>query len=104
MDELDESYLAILHRGLVAIRNHSRNGDLEFCKEMSEYLHEIPTLIGEPNRLRHIYQAGPVRRTLLDWATDNGRDDLLEFVSIRFASELNQIDAVIGTHPSREQV
>ena len=103
MDELDKSYLMILRCGLVGIRNDSRNGDLEFCNVMSEYLHEIPTLIGEPNRLRHIYQAGAVRQTLLVWAKDNGRDDILEFVNIWFASALKQIDAVIGTRPSGDR-
>jgi hypothetical protein len=87
MSELDRLYIAILYHGLVSIRNASSNGDLDLCKAESEYLHEIPSLLGETNLHRHIYQATKVRPAFLKWAKENRRDDVLQFVTTRFASE-----------------
>jgi hypothetical protein len=99
MSELDRLYIAILYHGLISIRNASINGDLDFCRAESEYLHEIPSLIGETNMRRHIYQATKVRPTFLKWANDNRREDVLEFVKTWFAAEWKRIDAILGVDP-----
>jgi hypothetical protein len=102
VNQLDQLYITILHRGLISIRNASRNGDLELCKAESEYLHEIPSLIGETNVLRHIYQATIVRPEFIQWAKKNCREDVDEFIKIWFASEWKQIDVILGIDKSKE--
>ncbi len=104
MTDLDRLYITILHRGLVSVRDASRNGDLELCKAESEYLHEIPSLIGETNMLRHIYQKKTVRKVFLEWIKKNGRDDVLDFVQTWLAHEWGQIDAILGIEPSKDHV
>ena len=103
MNDLDRLYVHVLHQGLISLRNASMNGDWEFCKAESEYLHEIPSLIGEANLHRHIYQATTVRPAFLQWARDNNRDDVLEFVNIWLASAWRQIDDLLGVSLSNEQ-
>jgi hypothetical protein len=96
VSELDRLYIAILYRGLVSIRNASSNGDLDLCRAESEYLHEIPSLIGETNMHRHIYQVTKVRPAFLKWANDNRREDVLEFVKTWLAAEWKRIDEILG--------
>ena len=95
MNDLDRLYVSILHRGLIAIRNATWSQDLEFCKALSEYLHEIPSLIGEPNLLRHIYQATQASPMFSDWAKENGREDVLEFIETWLGEVWLQIDRVL---------
>ena len=102
MHELDQLYLAILHRGLISIRNASWNGDIELCKAHSEYLHEVPSLIGETNMHRHIYQAEKVGPAFLAWAKVNDRHDVLQFVNTYYAYEWKQIDRILGIDPPKE--
>src|SRR5262245_38406364 len=102
MNGLDQLYLVILYRGLISIRNATWNGDIEFCKAHSEYLHEIPSLIGETNMHRHIYQATKVGPAFLTWAKENGRDDVLQFVNAHYASEWKQIESILGSVSSKE--
>lgn len=103
MSELDQLYISVLYHGLISIRNASSKGDLDLCKAESEYLHEIPSLIGETNLRRHIYQATKVRPAFLKWAKDNGGEDVLRFVKTWFAAEWKRIDSILGVDPSRDR-
>jgi hypothetical protein len=103
MNELDQLYIAVMYRGLISLRNASSVGDLELCTAESEYLHEIPSLIGETNIYRHIYQATKARSAFLEWAEQHGRNDVLEFMNAWFASEWKQIDRILGIHPSLDR-
>lgn len=96
MSELDQLYITLLHRGLVVIRNASIAGDLELCRALSEYLHEIPSLIGETNINRHVYQATAVRQEFLKWMDTNVRTDVIEIVDLWLAPVWVQLDKLIG--------
>ena len=102
MNELDRLYVAVLYLGLISLRNASSKGDLELCKAASEYLHEIPSLIGETNMHRHIYQATKVRPAFLEWAKQHGRNDVLQSMNTWCAPEWEQIDSILGIHPSSD--
>jgi hypothetical protein len=86
MTELDGVYLRLLEHGLVAIRNASRRGDLEFCKAASEFLHNVPSLIGETNVFRHHYQATATRQAFVDWVNAHGGENKREWVEIWLTS------------------
>jgi hypothetical protein len=51
----DKAYLNLLHCGLVMLRNVTHSGQIDLCRIEAEHLHEIPTLVGEPNENRHEY-------------------------------------------------
>jgi hypothetical protein len=98
MTELDNLYLAILRCGLAAIRNASNNGDIAYCKAESEHLHEMPSLIGEGNMVRHHYYATKQRAAYLEWIAKHGRDDVRAFVDMWYASAWKKMDALLGLH------
>jgi hypothetical protein len=100
MNELDKVYLEILYHGLVGIRNASRNGDLEYCKAESEHLHEVPSLVGETNRHRHIYYATGHRAAYLEWIAKNHREDVREWVEVWYAGAWKELDRILGIGPS----
>jgi hypothetical protein len=55
MSERDRVYLQILTYGLIGLRAAARNGESDYCAVEAEHLHNLPSLVGEPNELRHEY-------------------------------------------------
>jgi hypothetical protein len=53
MTERDAIYVEILRFGLIGLRNSAQSGQIDYCAVESEHLHNIPSLIGETNELRH---------------------------------------------------
>jgi hypothetical protein len=102
MNELDRLYIELLYHGLVAIRNASVAGDLELCQAASELLHEVPSLIGEANRQRHLYQALPVRQAFLHWIARSERQDVRHLTEVWFAPLWKRIDALLGIDPAAQ--
>jgi hypothetical protein len=50
-----QAYLQLLERGLVAVRNHAHGGMIALCEIEADHLHNIPSLLDEPNETRHEY-------------------------------------------------
>lgn len=56
--ERREAYAQILTYGLIAIRDFGSFGrNPELCRIEADHLHNIPSLVDEPNERRHIYYA-----------------------------------------------
>ena len=51
----DKVYVQILHFGLLRLREAASIGKVEYCTVEAEHLHNLPSLIGETNELRHAY-------------------------------------------------
>jgi hypothetical protein len=66
LKELDEIYLQILTYGLIAIRNAAAAGDSARLYVEADHLHNLPSLVGEPNIQRHLYYATAERAAYLD--------------------------------------
>jgi hypothetical protein len=66
MTERDQIYVEILHAGLIALKNASYGGDVEYWKVESDHLHNLPSLIGESNELRHDYYFDKERTLYLE--------------------------------------
>jgi len=69
MKSRDEIYIQILHFGLLSLRDASFREDLDYWKIESEHLHNIPSLIGENNQLRHDYYFEKERTRYLESIT-----------------------------------
>ena len=82
----DRAYLDILHFGLVLLRNVACDGRLEFCPVEAEHLHEMPTLIGEPNESRHVYYLRGTRGLYLRQLRELGDAVYLEQVSLWYSN------------------
>jgi hypothetical protein len=66
MTERDAIYLQILHHGLLRIRDAAALGHLQYCVIESEHLHNVPSLIGETNKERHLYYFCQERASYLE--------------------------------------
>jgi len=53
--DIDAAYVALLTRMMVAIRLAIDDNDLAWCRAEIEFAHNVPSLIGEKNILRHAY-------------------------------------------------
>ena len=65
----DEVYRDILHFGLLHIRNAGYAGDARTCEIEADHLHNIPSLMGEENELRHQYYFEAERTLYLERIT-----------------------------------
>lgn len=92
----DQAYLELLHYGLVLLRNFARGGRLEFCPVEAEHLHEIPTLIGDPNDNRHEYYLCGTRGLYLRQLRELGDAAYLEQVAIWYTRPWRVLAAAAG--------
>jgi hypothetical protein len=53
--ERDRIYLQILQWGLIGVRAAAWAGDSAYCAVEADHLHNLPSLVGETNELRHDY-------------------------------------------------
>lgn len=97
MKELDKLYLAILESGLVAIRNASHDGNLEYIRQEAEHLHEIPSLLEEVNSERHLYYFDCVRQAYLEWISSNAGDAARELVDCYYAAPWKEMAQILHT-------
>lgn len=73
-----EAYILILTQGLIAIRDFgSFNRGPELCKIEADHLHNIPSLLDEPNAHRHIYYALHERSLYLERVQEAADEDYL---------------------------
>ena len=49
------AYLEILTWGLLAVRDQAHAGRIHLCEIEADHIHNIPSLIGEPNEQRHLF-------------------------------------------------
>jgi hypothetical protein len=82
----DEVYLDILKWGLLHIRNAGCSGDARTCEIESDHLHNLPSLIGERNELRHRYYFDDERALYLERITaqDSTAVELASFTMARY--------------------
>ena len=89
MTERDEIYRQILHIGLNELRDAAVNGRIQYCAVEAEHLHNIPSLIGEPNELRHDYYFDAERAYYLERVE---RSEEIEFMLGRYAELWQQLE------------
>lgn len=73
MSTLDQIYLTILKIGLVSLREAGASGDSKRCEYEAEHLHNIPSLIGEGSRDRHLYYFNHERNRFVESARAHAR-------------------------------
>jgi hypothetical protein len=96
----DGAYLALLHRGLVMIRNHAHAGHLDLCRIEADHLHNIPTLLAETNEHRHVCYIEGERGQYLERLRELGATEYLERVSIWYSEPWRVLAAAAGVQLS----
>lgn len=84
VDPRDRAYLALLHHGLVLMRNFASPGPTELSRIEAEHLHELPTLVGDTNEARHRYYLEATRDLYLAELRKENATEYLEQVEILF--------------------
>lgn len=74
MAKLDRLYAEMLAVGFVVLRQAAESGDRDWLEAELELLHNVPSLIGEPNVERHRYFWTQERPRHVEWASAPGRD------------------------------
>lgn len=74
MNELNALYAKLLHYGLLLIRDALSSNDTEWAHAQAEMLHNIPSLIDEPNVHRHHYFWSCERVAYIQWVEADGRE------------------------------
>jgi hypothetical protein len=66
MNERDSIYLQLLGHGLIRLRDAASAGNADYCTVEADHLHNLPSLIGEPNQQRHDYYLDQERSLYLN--------------------------------------
>jgi hypothetical protein len=74
MDELDRHYTRLLQVGLLVLHQALESGDTEWASVEVQYLHNVPSLIGEENAERHAYFWNDERTQYIAWMTAHGSE------------------------------
>jgi len=93
--ELDKIYVRILTTGLIAVRNAADAGDLARCRAESHHLHNLPSLIGEPNEKRHLFYFASEKTAYLKWVLESGRKEVKEFVALHYLPQWKRIGEIL---------
>jgi hypothetical protein len=96
VDLLDPLYWTILERGIVGIRDASDQGDLSRCRAEAEHIHNILSLIGEPDIHRHLHYATHERETYVEWVLSTDRKELRNHARLAFGRVWQQMDVVLA--------
>ncbi|HEY1186556.1 MAG TPA: hypothetical protein VGE74_02815 [Gemmata sp.] len=81
----EQAYLALLHHGLVRVRNLAASGQLDLCRIEADYLHNIPSLLHEDNERRHVYFIRGERGLYLQRLRELGATECLEQAGIWYS-------------------
>lgn len=73
MDDLDSHYARLLSVGFIVLREAIESNDRDWIDAELEFLHNIPSLIGEGNSERHKYFWFQERMHYLQWVGRPGR-------------------------------
>jgi hypothetical protein len=82
MNNRQQAYLDLLTHGLAAIINLARRGEVELCEVEAEHLHNLPSLVDEPNEHRHRYYIEQERGRYLERLKKLAAREHLEFMVI----------------------
>ena len=96
----EQAYLDLLHRGLVLLRNFAHANQRELCRIEADHLHNIPTLLGESNELRHVDYIKGERRQYLDRLRQLGAAECMEQVAIWYSEPWRVLASAAGVHLS----
>lgn len=88
--EREQIYLKILNFGLIRIRDAAHCGHVAYCEIEADHLHNLPSLISEPNEARRAYYLDS-ERTYYQERVDRSLLGL-DFTLARYADVWNRLD------------
>ncbi|MDZ4849845.1 MAG: hypothetical protein SGI77_11150 [Pirellulaceae bacterium] len=102
MSDLDDGYKMLLNVGFIVLRDAIQSGTAEWIKAEMKMLHNIPSLIGEPNAERHKYYWHHERKAYMDWILKYGseyaKSRMLTFYEPTWEIMSKEVEALIEQH------
>ena len=96
MRALDEFYTRLLEVGFVILRQAVDEGDSAWLKAEFEFLHNVPSLIGESNVLRHRYFWLAEREMYLSWIENHASELAISRMRTYYAPILQEMEPVVS--------
>lgn len=95
-----QAYLQILERGLVAVRNHAHGGMIALCEIEADHIHNLPSLLDEPNETRHEYYIVGERSLYLERLKKLGAAEYQETMKSWYAEPWTVLASIAGVELS----
>jgi hypothetical protein len=96
MEPRQRAYLDLLAGGVVAVRNQAYSGQLALCEIEADHIHNIPSLLEEPNELRHRYYIIQERGLYLDRLKSLGASEYLESMRVWYSQPWKVLASIAG--------
>lgn len=94
------AYLQLLERGLPTIRDSAYGGQIALCEIEADHLHNIPSLLEEPNERRHIFYIVKERGLYLERLRKLGATEYLEDRAIWYTEPWQVLAKIAGVELS----
>jgi len=95
MDELNSLYIQMLHVGMFVLRQALSEDDKAWADAEVELLHNVPSLINEPDPSQHLYFWEATRAHHADWALVPGREHAKSRMATYYQPLWNQMEPLI---------
>lgn len=95
MDELNSLYIQMMHVGMLVLRQALSEGDRDWANAEVELLHNVPSLINEPDACQHQYFWNATRAHHVEWASGSGRERAKSCVNTYYQPLWNQMEPLI---------
>ncbi len=101
MDQLNSLYVQLLHAGFLALREAASSNDPDRLDAEIEFLHNVPSLVGEQNVERHRYFWCAEREHYVQWVKGSGNDRAHKFVRVFYEPIWTEIAPILSDWFSR---
>ena len=95
MTDLNSLYIQMLHVGMLVLRQAFCEGDMEWTGAEIELLHNIPSLINEPNTCHHDYFWSATRAHYVEVASKPGREIMKSRMNTYYEPLWRQMEPII---------
>jgi hypothetical protein len=101
MNPRQQAYLDLLSHGLVAVRNLAYGRKVALCEVEADHLHNIPSLLNEPNERRHIFYIVKERGLYLERLHRMDACEHLESMTIWYGQSWRTLASIAGVELDR---
>jgi hypothetical protein len=96
MAELDLFYAQLLSVGFVVMRQAAEANNRDWLEAEFELLHNVPSLIGEPNAERHRYFWSQERTHYIEWVSAPGREEAKARMTTYYEPIWNEMETAMN--------
>jgi hypothetical protein len=100
MTTLDQLYCRLLAFGLLGLREAIRSADSAWAEAEVEFLHNVPSLLGEPNPERHRCFWALERERYIAWVRSSKRERPISRLRTYYEPVLTDIEPLIQSMES----